>query len=350
MKAERDTQIDAAAGGGRPRVSVVVPTHNYGALIAETLRSLQRQTLPDWECVVVDDGSTDDTEGVVRRFAERDGRVRYVRQRNLRQAVAKNTGLRAARGRYVQFLDADDFVEPRKFERQVAYLEAHPEVGIVYGGVRYFTTENPEERLHSMAEDNAPWMPEVSGEGAEVLEALIRENIMVINSPLVRRGVVDKVGRFDARLPPVEDWDYWLRCALSGVRFQFADLPETLALVRVHPASSSSNRVRLFDRRLLVRRKLARSIKDERLRALNRDFRIDEERQFGFDEAARGHSFSAARHLMRAAWLEPKWKWRLKSLAYAPVGPFVSESRLRSMMGASLTGSVKDLGGKGEDA
>ena len=149
-----------------PLVSIIIPTYNYGALIGETLSSLQRQTLTDWECVVVDDGSTDDTAGVVARVAGRDPRVRYLRQENQRQSVAKNTGLADARGKYVQFLDADDLIEPLKFERQVEFLEAHAEADIVYGGVRFFRTERPAERLYAMFGENESWMPEVSGASA----------------------------------------------------------------------------------------------------------------------------------------------------------------------------------------
>src|SRR5215210_6468575 len=111
----------ATRSPARPLVSVVVPTYNYGRFIGETLDSLRAQTYDEWECVVVDDGSTDDTEGVVARVSAADARVRYVRQANQRQAVAKNTGLAESCGRYVQFLDADDLLEPRKFERQVEF-------------------------------------------------------------------------------------------------------------------------------------------------------------------------------------------------------------------------------------
>ncbi len=87
-----------------------MPTYNYGAYITDALESLRAQTYDAWECIVVDDGSTDDTGEVVARFIEREPRVRYVWQENQRQSVAKNTGLAAARGVYVQFLDADDMI------------------------------------------------------------------------------------------------------------------------------------------------------------------------------------------------------------------------------------------------
>jgi hypothetical protein len=96
-------------------------------------------------------------------------------------------------------------------------------------------------------------MPEISGSGKEVLTTLVRQNIMVINSPLIRRRVVDAVGFFDNNLPPAEDWDYWLRCAAAGMRFQFEDSPGTLALVRWHSASSSSDRRKMYISMLSIR-------------------------------------------------------------------------------------------------
>jgi glycosyltransferase involved in cell wall biosynthesis len=328
----------------RPLVSVVVPTYNYGRLIGETLDSLRAQTCADWECLVVDDGSTDDTAQVVARFAAEDPRFRYLRQPNQRQAVAKNTGLAAARGRYVQFLDADDFIEDEKLERQAAYLEAHPEVDLVYGGVRYFSDPEARERLYSMEEENQPWMPEVSGRGAEVLEPLVRRNIMVINSPLVRRELVERVGPFDPRLPPAEDWDYWLRCALAGARFQFEDIPGTLALVRSHPTSSSRDRKRMHAAGEIIRGKLAALIEDERLLALNHWLRVIEGWHFGLKLAEQGEPFGAAGHLLKSARHEPRWRWKAKLVACALAAPLVSAERLRSLLTTSFTGSLKKLG------
>jgi glycosyltransferase involved in cell wall biosynthesis len=315
-----------------PLVSIIIPTHNYGAFISETLNSLQHQTLTDWECIVVDDGSTDDTAEVVASIIERDPRVHYTWQPNQRQSVAKNTGLAQARGKYLQFLDADDLIESRKLERHVAYLEEHAEVDIVYGGVRYFRTDNTSERLYSMEADNLPWMPQVSGKGVEVLKALVRNNIMVINSPLVRHSIVERVGLFDVRLPPAEDWDYWLRCALEGACFQFVDIEETLALVRMHSTSSSQNRLQMHRVGLLIRKKLASLVKDKQILSLNRELRAREEGDFGMMEAGRKNSFRAAWHLASSARFERRWRWKTKLFACALAAPLVSETKLRSLL------------------
>ncbi|HEX6624955.1 MAG TPA: glycosyltransferase [Pyrinomonadaceae bacterium] len=332
-------------GTGQPLVSVVVPTYNYGRFIGETLDSLRAQTYPDWECVVVDDGSTDDTEEIVARVAAADPRVRYLRQRNRRQAVAKNKGLADARGVYVQFLDADDLLEPRKFERQVEYLERHPEVDLVYGDMLYFDADDPSRRTRRLeAEAGGAWMPEVSGRGSEVLVPLLRNNIMVINSPLLRRGVVADVGPFDERLPPVEDWDYWIRCAIAGKRFRFVEQEGTLALVRSHPGSSSRDNARMYGAMSLMRRKLEALLPDGELRRLNREMHAAERGAFGIEQVRGGRPLKAVGSFVRAAAAGRGLKWRVRWAACALAAPFVSESQIRALSAASPLHAVAGAG------
>jgi glycosyltransferase involved in cell wall biosynthesis len=319
-----------------PLVSVIVPTYNYARFIVDALDSLRAQTYGEWECIVCDDGSTDDTGEVVARYIEREPRVRYVRQPNQRQAVAKNTALSLARGRYVQFLDADDLVEPLKLERQVEFLEANPEADIVYGGVRFFHTERPEERLHSMFGENVPWMPEVSGRGREVLLHLLRINIMVINSPLVRREVIDDVGPFDAVLPPVEDWDYWIRCALAGKRFEFRDFEGTLALVRAHAASTSRQPASVLAAWRALRAKIDTLTADPEALLINREMKSQLEGSVGVEAVGAGRRLSAARQFIRAGLICPRVKGRVKWMLCALGSPLLSERQVRGLLKASL--------------
>lgn len=327
-------------GKSRPLVSVITPTFNYGALIGETLDSLRRQTLADWECVVVDDGSTDDTAEVVARFARDDARFRYVRQANRRQAAAKNAGLAATAGRYVQFLDADDLIEPRKFERQVEYLERHPEVDILYGGVRYFRTDRPGERLRSMCGEDRPWMPETSGRGRDVLSALVENNIMVINAPLVRRGVIESVGPFDERLPPAEDWDYWVRCAAAGAHFRHEDLAGTLALVRAHPLSSSQDRRRMYRSVLLLRKKVGALTSDPVILARNAELAIEEQESLAAEEILHGSLAGRLGQMLKAAAVNRNARHKAKWFVCALAAPFVSRQRLRTLITSPLAGSL----------
>src|SRR5262249_50333110 len=168
----------------KPLVSVIIPTYNYGHYIGEALQSIQAQSYSEWECIVVDDGSTDNTNEVLARKSADDSRIHYVRQENSRQAAARNNGIAHAHGDYFQFLDADDLIEPEKFRFQTSFLEGHPETDIIYSGVRYFTQTDPDSRLlsrqYSRWEDGRAWMPEVSGAGDTLLLTLLRNNIMVV--------------------------------------------------------------------------------------------------------------------------------------------------------------------------
>src|SRR5215831_15925290 len=104
-----------------PLVSVIVPAYNYGSLIGETLDSLRNQTYNNWECWVIDDGSTDNTSEVVRVYCKSDPRIKYLPQMNSGPSVARNNGIRHSRGSYLQFLDADDLLEKRKIEHHVRF-------------------------------------------------------------------------------------------------------------------------------------------------------------------------------------------------------------------------------------
>src|SRR5687767_7810079 len=124
-------------------VSVVMPTFNYGAFIAASLESLRAQTYPNWECVVVDDGSSDATPDIVERLTAHDDRIKLYRQPNQGQATARNMGIVQSRGSYFQLLDADDLLQPRKLESHVEFLHRNPLIDIVYGDVRYFSDDKP---------------------------------------------------------------------------------------------------------------------------------------------------------------------------------------------------------------
>jgi hypothetical protein len=266
-----------------------------------------------------------------------DARFKFLRQENARQAAAKNNGLQNSAGEYIQFLDADDLIEPQKFEQQVEYLEAHPEVDIVYGSMRYFKTEVPDERLYWVWGENKPWMPETSGSGREVLTALVRQNIMVINSPMIRRRVVDAVGLFDNKLPPAEDWDYWLRCAAAGMRFEFKDLPGTLALVRWHSSSSSQDRRRMYVSMLSIRDKVEGMTGDTGILLLNREHMIKDQQILALESISHAPLKDYLREMLRAALLSERTKHRLKWFACACAAPFLPRQRLKMLVTSSVT-------------
>lgn len=220
------------------KVSTIVPSHNYGAFIGDALRSVEAQTFGDWECIVVDDASTDDTAAQVEAFVQRDPRFRYLRlSRNAGVSVARNTGLQVATGSYIQFLDADDAIAPRKLELQVEVLDREADVDLVYSDYIRFTDRpdwsapgayRPDERL--------------SGSGDRVMARLLRSNIFRIHTLLFRAQVLRDVGVFRDAFSHVEDWDLWLRVVAHGCRFRFLDDPRALSAVRSNPHSLSSDK------------------------------------------------------------------------------------------------------------
>jgi len=322
-----------------PLVSVVIPAHNYGDFIRETLDSLAAQTFENWECIVVDDGSTDNTPEVVKAYAAKDDRVRYLRQENARQAAARNNGVRNSTGKYFQFLDADDLLEPRKLERQVEYLEQHPDVDIVYGDTRFFWSENPSELLYSMWEENKPWQPGISGCGAEVVRSLVQLNSIPVNSALTRRSMVERVGPFDENLY-VEDWDFWLRCAEVGGCFHFSDMEGTRALVRAHSSSTSRNRLKLVSAMLVMRKRLARRLKDVEARRINARLLGETEGLLGVEEVMHNNRARGLYHLGRAVVLDRQLRHRLKWFACALAAPLVSRNRFETIYSSSLSRTV----------
>ncbi len=195
-----------------PAVSVIVSTYNYGHYLAEALTSVLHQTFADFELIVIDDGSTDNTAAVVKPFLA-DPRVHYYRIEHAGQSTAKNVGLRRARAPLVAFLDADDLWLPHKLDRQVALYQADPSLGVAYSR-RLLIDEQGRELVFR----------EPKLHRGMVLEAMFRDNFVCFSSAMVRRSVFDAAGFFDETLPLAIDYDLWLRVA-PRYRFDYVDEP-----------------------------------------------------------------------------------------------------------------------------
>jgi len=237
-------------------ISVIIPIYNYGHFIPDTLNCLINQSYIYWECIVIDDGSTDNTKEVVASFIEKDDRIKYYYQTNKGQSVAKNLGLKLAVGKYIQFLDADDVLENKKFENQLKIFETDENIDIVYSNVRFFNSDKPSQRLFSMDSVNKPWMIEFTGFGHELLPNILRGNTMVINSPLFKASLLVDVGFIILNKGFNEDWDFWLRCSFKNKYFYYDNNESSLALVRIHSASSSKNTLKMYQAGLSIRKKI----------------------------------------------------------------------------------------------
>jgi glycosyltransferase involved in cell wall biosynthesis len=196
----------------RLSVSVIIPTFNRAAFIATAINSALKQTCPPDEIIVVDDGSTDDTPRVLSQFGPP---VTVIRQQNARASAARNTGLRAATGDAVIFLDSDDAMMPTCIERCTQVLQDNPEVGVVYGDVYLCDADgNPLAKYSEALPGKRP--------SGMVLGELARRNFLTVTS-LVRRSVLQD-DLFDEQLFQAEDYDFWRRLA-TRCQFQYVDEP-----------------------------------------------------------------------------------------------------------------------------
>ena len=209
------------------RVSVIVPAYNAMDYLPETISTVLAQTYDDFEVIVVNDGSSDETEQWVSQI--KNPRIKLVSQENQGLAGARNTGIFHARGEYIAFLDADDLWEPSKLEKQVRVLENHPEVGLVYTWVAYI-----DEKGESTGR---VFKHEIEG---EVWQQLTEHNIVESGSvAMVRRSCLENVGLFDQNLGSyVEDWDMWMRIATC---YPFKVVKEPLVYYRQISNSASRN-------------------------------------------------------------------------------------------------------------
>ncbi len=195
-----------------PTVSVITATYNYGRYLGGAIESVLAQTFSDWEMIVVDDGSTDDTSEVIRPYLD-DSRIQYHHTENCGQPAAENTGIRLSRGHFIAFIDADDLWLPKKLETQLPMFGIKPEIGVVY--TRRLTI-NPEGTLIPMAKRQLF--------RGKILKQLFRNNFVTFSSSVVRRTVFDDVGLFDEECRHASDYELWLRVAMR-YEFDYVDVP-----------------------------------------------------------------------------------------------------------------------------
>jgi len=206
-------------------VSTVIPVRNRSGMLREAVASVLAQTWRPIEIIISDDGSTDDTIDAGRALeAEHPGVVRYTWNENAGAGAAREHGRQLARGEFIQYLDSDDLLWPRKFEVQVAALRARPECGAAYGQIRLCPEDGPP------IESPYKW----SGrEMAELFPALLVDRWWNTNAPLWRRSTCDAIGPW-SRMRYSQDWEYDARAGALGTRLAYC--PEFVTDQRQHPA------------------------------------------------------------------------------------------------------------------
>lgn len=300
-----------------PKVSVIIPTYNRADMVGDAIQSVLNQTYGDWELIVVDDGSQDNTHDVVAAFC--DPRLRYTYQENTKLPGARNTGIRAATGRYVAFLDSDDFFLPDKLWLQVAALERSPDTGLVASGWTEIDAQ------HKPLRTLYPWRLD----RGLVLADWLYSCPFIVPSVLVRRNWLVKVGLFDPQQHYVEDWDLWLRLAYAGCRMVWE--PSVVCLRRVHQGSMvhdaarmSAGAFRLFDK-FFAQPDLPECVCAQRDRVYANVHLFAAVRAFGAGDAAAGERHLADALQLNPALLEGEPPAALQSLASTALTEQVSD-------------------------
>ncbi|MDL1892677.1 glycosyltransferase family 2 protein [Sphingobacteriales bacterium CHB3] len=197
-------------------VSVIIPSYNGEEFLEAALKSVQWQTYQYWECILVDDGSTDDTALVFASFAKTDSRFRYHRKENAGPAAARNTGIEFAQGEFIQFLDDDDILLEERLERCLHEFRLHPEAEIV----------NSEYVCYSNSEGFYRSLPSRIPDGDTFIAFLCDQNrtfATPVHSFLFKKEIIES-NKFDTSLGShAEDVECWVRIAESGARFQSFD-------------------------------------------------------------------------------------------------------------------------------
>jgi glycosyltransferase involved in cell wall biosynthesis len=212
-----------------PLVSVIVPAYNAAHWIAETIRSVQAQSLDDWELIIINDGSSDDTASVIETFLS-DKRIQLVHQSNSGVCKTRNHGFTLAKGKYIALLDADDLFLPENLKEKITALESNSDARWTYSNLKLIN------------EKSEKYGPDTQGKSKNILQHLLRWNGEVIPGPcsnlVFHRSVLETGIRFDPQFSTAADQDFCMSLAAS---YSSVFIPETLAAYRILPNSMSRN-------------------------------------------------------------------------------------------------------------
>lgn len=280
-----------------PAVSVVIPAYNAAWCVRRAVDSVLAQTLRDFELIVVDDGSTDETASVLRRYGDA---LRIVSKPNGGMSSARNAGIREARGRYLAFLDADDRWQPTKLVRQVALMEARPELAFCAATATLEDMDGHPVGAWACNSRATIGVAEVFASHANIAGGA--------SSVLARRELIQSLGGFDEALFGAEDTDLWIRLAACGA---FACIDEPLVVVLKRPGSVSRNRQAMRAGALAMTRKNRRLLPTDKQGAFWRSLYAGTLCDYAKWAYRDGNNVDALRDLLKAFALAPLSRGRL---------------------------------------
>lgn len=217
----------------KPEVSVIMPAYNAALYVAESIKSVMSQTYANWELLIVDDGSVDNTKDIIQNFCKKDSRIHYFFQQNGKQGKARNLALSHATGNYIAFLDADDIWLPEKLEIQLKEIE-EKKADLVFSE-SYLFTDNVSHSTGLLNSGKGYF------NGEKGLKSFLEINKILPSSVLVKAKAISSVKRFTEKLSiqNAEDYHLWLKLLMNGNVFYGSEL--ILVNYRIHTASASYN-------------------------------------------------------------------------------------------------------------
>ena len=217
-------------------ISIIVPCYNQAHFLNACLQSVMEQSYVNWECIIVNDGSPDNTAEMAKIWTGKDNRFKYIHKQNGGLSSARNAGITAAKGEFIQLLDSDDLLENNKLQIQMDAFSKDSDIDISISGYRYFENGHSDKKI--LGRNN--FLPEIAimKNDSDIIELLNVRNPMVISAPLYKKSVFDTVGLFDEDLFSLEDWDFHTRCALHKLKFQHVGYASnSFTLIRLHGES-----------------------------------------------------------------------------------------------------------------
>lgn len=214
-----------------PLVSIIIPAYNAEKYIKTTINSALKQTYQNIEIIVIDDGSTDKTKNIIQSI--QDPRIIYIHQENQGQSAARNAGIKIAKGEYVALLDSDDLFLPQKIEKQVNFLEIHPDCGVCYCKIYNFFDDRPDKLFYNP-------VPNYSG---FIFDKLLKHSVVNPLTAVLRKEHLERYGGFKDDWRRCDEQYLWLKLAFNKVKFCYLD--EVLAYYRVSKNSLSNQSVYL---------------------------------------------------------------------------------------------------------
>ena len=258
-----------------PLVSVVMPVYNGGKYLGEAIESILAQSFTDFELIVVDDGSTDDSAAIARDFANRDERIRFLKHDcNQGSASARNTGIAASNGDFIAAMDCDDVSIPKRLQKQVGFLQTHPDIGVVGGFLQTASADLTRRQNHEYPQQHADIVLQWILGGRTTFAGALS---------MTRRDIMKSVGGYEKSRKVSDDMELFSRLYFKT---RFANLPETLHVYRQHEEQMSATRHReqQIEKNAIRLRLLKRIGVDASAATLDRFERLHWSKKFGWLE------------------------------------------------------------------